>query len=159
MANGVVRGPDGAIYASNDVGTAASTAYLDGTVTLGWADRRIARTGWSIDTSGRYLYAAQTFVPAAIARIDARRPGPRRDLLLRPPAADIAAGLDGLTRDAATACTWPRTGAARSGGRRRRPRRARWLSCRRSGPSAVAFGSARDGRKAARTASAAATST
>jgi sugar lactone lactonase YvrE len=97
MANGVVRGADGAIYASADVGTAGIDRVLSGDVMVGWAKIE-SPNGLVIDTSGRWLYAAQTFVPAAISRIEIANPA-NVETWFRPPADDVAAGLDGMTRD------------------------------------------------------------
>lgn len=96
MANGVVRGPDGAIYASNDLGFGVDRV-LNGSVERLWA-RLFSSNGLVIDTTGRYLFAAQTFQPAAIARIDLANPRSIQTWFLAP-LGDIAAGLDGLTRD------------------------------------------------------------
>jgi len=96
MANGVARGPDGATYASNDVGLGIDRV-LGGTVERGWATV-LSSNGLTIDSSGRYLYAAQTFQPAAIARIEIADPA-TVETFFQAPLADIAAGPDGLTRD------------------------------------------------------------
>jgi sugar lactone lactonase YvrE len=142
MANGVTRGLDGAIYASNDVGTGIDRV-LDGVVTRVWA-MLASSNGLVVDTSGRYLYAAQTFVPAAISRIEIADPT-NVETWFSASSADSAAGLDGLTRDA-----HDRIYAAANGGG------AIWRidtdaqACALAhlpplGPSAVAFGSASRG--------------
>ena len=55
--------------------------------------------GLVVDTTGTWLYAAQTFVPAAISRVELADPAVV-ETWYTAPAADSAAGLDGLTRDA-----------------------------------------------------------
>lgn len=96
MANGVTRGPDGAVYASNDFGIGVDRV-LDGQIELAWAQLP-SSNGLAVDSSGRHLYAAQTFVDAAIARIELTDP-PTVSPYFQAPASDRAAGLDGLTRD------------------------------------------------------------
>lgn len=96
MANGVARGPDGAVYASNDFGIGIDRV-LDGQVELAWAQLP-SSNGLVVDSSGRHLYAAQTFVDAAIARIDLADP-PAVSPYFQAPPSDRSAGLDGLTRD------------------------------------------------------------
>ncbi|MDX6582160.1 MAG: hypothetical protein QOI10_1344 [Solirubrobacterales bacterium] len=145
MANGVTRAPNGAIYASNDVGTGIDRV-LGSDVTRGWATVQ-SSNGLVVESSGRYLYAAQTFVPAAISRVEIADPA-NVETWFAAPSADSAAGLDGLTRDA-----HDRIYAAANGGG------AIWRvdadgagACALAhlpplGPSAVAFGSAgRDNR-------------
>ncbi len=147
MANGVVLAPDGAIYASADVGTAGIDRVLGGDVTVGWAKLE-SPNGLVVDTSGKWLYAAQTFVPAAISRIELADPT-HVEAWFRAPPADFAAGLDGLTRD-----DHDRLYVAANGGG------AIWrvdpagAACALAhlpplGPSAVAFGSATQGRNGA----------
>jgi sugar lactone lactonase YvrE len=97
MANGVTPGPDGAIYTSADVGTAGIDRVLDGEVTRSWA-RIESPNGLVVDTRGEWLYAAQTFVPAAISRIELADPT-HVEAWFRAPPADFAAGLDGMVRD------------------------------------------------------------
>jgi sugar lactone lactonase YvrE len=99
MANGVVRAPSGAIYTSADVGTAGIDRVLGGDVTVGWAKVQ-SPNGLVVDTSGKWLYVAQTFVPAAISRIEIADPS-HIDQWFSAPQADAAAGLDGMTRDGA----------------------------------------------------------
>ena len=72
MSNGVARGPDGAVYASNDFGPGVDRV-LDGAVTLTWASVP-SSNGLVVDTSGEWLYVAQTFVPAAISRVEIADP-------------------------------------------------------------------------------------
>jgi hypothetical protein len=98
MSNGIARGPDGAYYASNDFGNGIDR-FLNGQVTDNWSQVETPN-GLVIDSTGRYLYAAQTFKPASIAQIDLAHP----ELVTTYAAAsapDIAAGPDGITRDGA----------------------------------------------------------
>ncbi len=96
MANGVVRAADGTLFASSDVGLGIDRITPAGAVTLRWAVV-LSPNGLAIDRVGRYMYAAQTFAPAAIVRIDLRDPSQVSTYISAP--ADIAAGLDGLTID------------------------------------------------------------
>ncbi|HEX6389554.1 MAG TPA: SMP-30/gluconolactonase/LRE family protein, partial [Solirubrobacteraceae bacterium] len=96
MANGLARAADGTIYASNDLGLGIDRIAPDGTVTVRWAPV-LSPNGLAIDRAGRYLYAAETFQPAAIARIDLRTR--RVQTYATPGLEDIAAGPDGMTID------------------------------------------------------------
>lgn len=96
MANGVARGPGATIYASNDVGTGIDRIQHRG-VELGWATLA-SPNGLIADSSNRYLFANQTFAPAAIQRIPFDHPESAKTFYSAGPA-DIAAGFDGLTRD------------------------------------------------------------
>ena len=98
MANGLARGADGAFYASNDAGTSIDRVEA-GEVQQHWADVP-SPNGLAIDTKQRYLYAAQTFQPAAVKRIDMRDPSQVTDHFVAPPES-IAAGPDGMTIDEA----------------------------------------------------------
>ncbi len=98
MANGLVRGPDGSFYASNDFGSNIDR-IRDGETERGWAKVE-SGNGLVIDSSGRYLYAAQTFRPAAIARVDLTDPSQVTTYMLADEP-DYPAGLDGLAIDAA----------------------------------------------------------
>ena len=97
MANGIVRGPDGAIYASNDF-AGGIDKVVNGKVEDDWSKVETPN-GLVIDTAGRYLYAAQTFKPASIARIDLADPTREEEFWAAQPGADAAGGPDGLTRD------------------------------------------------------------
>jgi sugar lactone lactonase YvrE len=97
-ANGVVRGPDGAFYASNAVG-ANVDRVVNGETERGWAQVQ-SGNGLTIDSTGRWLYAAQTFRPAAIQQVDLRDPSKVTPFVEAGPD-DTAAGLDGMDRDAA----------------------------------------------------------
>ena len=142
MANGVTRGPDGAIYASNDFGPGVDRV-LDGQVTLTWATVA-SSNGLVVDTTGTWLYVAQTFVPAAISRVEIADPA-NVETWYAAPAADSGAALDGLTRDAHDRLYV----AANLGGEVWRVQDA-GPGCVLAhlppvGPSAVAFGSAENG--------------
>ena len=142
MANGVARGPDGTIYASNDFGSSLDRVLPNGMVQLGFAQVQ-SGNGLVVDTSGRYLYAAQTFVPASIARVDLTDPS-RVDQYAAPGPEDISAGLDGMTRDEHDRIF----AAANGGGQVWRVDRDRSICALARGltlPSAVAFGGGRTG--------------
>jgi sugar lactone lactonase YvrE len=96
MANGVVRGPDGSYYASNDFGSNIDRVE-NGVTERGWSHVD-SGNGLAIDMQGRYLYVAQTFRPAAIQRIDLSDPTNVTPYVTAGPE-DISAGLDGMTRD------------------------------------------------------------
>jgi sugar lactone lactonase YvrE len=96
MSNGLARDPAGAIYASNDVGTNIERV-VDGRVERGWA-RVTSANGLAVSADGRYLFANQTFQPAAIQRVDITDPS-RVEQYAAPGPEDMAAGLDGLTID------------------------------------------------------------
>jgi sugar lactone lactonase YvrE len=98
MSNGIARGPDGAYYASNDFGDGVDR-FLNGAVTDNWAQVQ-SPNGLVIDSTGRYLYAAQTFRPASIAQIDLAHPE-LATTYFAASGADIFAGPDGITRDRA----------------------------------------------------------
>lgn len=97
MGNGLVRGPDGSFYASNDGGSNIDR-IRNGRTERGWA-RVESGNGLAIDRAGRYLYAAQTFRPAAVSRVELATA--RTSEYVRADPADIAAGLDGMDRDEA----------------------------------------------------------
>jgi sugar lactone lactonase YvrE len=99
MANGVVRGPDGAIYGSNNI-AGNIDRVVAGQVEDDWA---VVQTpnGLAIDSAGRYLFAAQTFKPASIARIDLADPKRVEPFFEASGPPDIAGGPDGATIDAA----------------------------------------------------------
>jgi sugar lactone lactonase YvrE len=99
MANGVARAADGTIFASDDVGTHIDRVDPHGTVHRRWAKVPSAN-GLAIDPTGRYLYAAQTFVPAAIRRVDIANPA-HVTTYAQPGPSGRAACLDGLAIDAA----------------------------------------------------------
>jgi hypothetical protein len=96
MGNGLVRGLDGSFFASNDFGSSIDR-IRGGKTERNWANVQ-SGNGLTIDPSGRYLYAAQTFVPAAVARVDLLNPSSVTTHSSSP--SDAAAGLDGMDRDA-----------------------------------------------------------
>jgi len=97
MANGVARATDGTIFASNDCGTHIDRVDPGGRVHRQWAKVPSAN-GLAIDSAGRYLYASQTFVPAAIKRIEIADPA-NITLHAQPPPLARGALLDGLAID------------------------------------------------------------
>jgi sugar lactone lactonase YvrE len=99
MANGVVRAPDGCVYASSDVSQWIERIEPDGVVDRRWA-RVWSANGLALDQEGRYLYAAQTFAPAAIVRVELDRPD-AVTTLARPRPSARAAMPDGLAIDSA----------------------------------------------------------
>ena len=100
MANGVARGSDGTIYATNDFGMNVDRiGRAGGEAERGWA-KVDSGNGVAIDSTGRWLYVAQTFRPAAIQQVDLRDPSSVTPLVVAEPA-DSAAGLDGMAIDAA----------------------------------------------------------
>lgn len=99
MANGLVRAPDGAFYASNNAGRNIDR-IVDGETDRGWAQVE-SGNGLAVDLAGRYLYAAQTFRPAAIARVDLQDPSKVTTFAAPSDPADLSAGLDGMVRDGA----------------------------------------------------------
>ena len=96
QANGLVRGPDGAVYASNDFGHGIDR-FAGGKLEDDWSKVQTPN-GLVIDTTARYLYAAQTFKPASVARIDLADPSKEEPYFEAGPA-DQAGGPDGMTRD------------------------------------------------------------
>ena len=156
MSNGVARGPDGAVYASNDFGPGVDRV-LDGQVTLNWA-AVASSNGLVVDTTGTWLYVAQTFVPSAISRVEIADPA-HVETWYTAPAADSSAILDGLTRDAhdrlyAAANLAGEVWRVKEGGPA-----ASSPTCRRSARARSPSAPRRRAREAAPRASAAATST
>ena len=101
MGNGLVRGPDGSFYASDDGGVNIDRISETGQTERGWA-KVITGNGLVIDSSGEYLYAAETFRPAAIARVPLAEPGAANtEWMLAADPRDWPAGLDGMAIDAA----------------------------------------------------------
>ncbi len=97
MANGLAYDLDRTIYGSDDVGLRGIDRFRNGKVETQWAEVTSAN-GLAVDRAGRYLYANQTFVPAAIARVDLRDPS-KVETFARPGPEDTSAGLDGMTID------------------------------------------------------------
>lgn len=96
MANGIVRGPDGAFYASNDFAGGIDRVF-QGKVEDDWSKVETPN-GLVIDTAGRYLYVAQTFRPASVAKIDLADPS-KQTYFFEATGPDLPAGPDGMTRD------------------------------------------------------------
>ena len=97
MANGVVRGTDGTIYASDDFAAVLDRVTPRGTVTRGWATPKNPN-GLALDPNGRWLYANLSFAPTKIVRIDRRDPR-AVTTYADPGPADANAFLDGLAID------------------------------------------------------------
>ena len=97
MANGLARDPRGYFYASNDFGMNIDRVK-DGKTEHGWA-KVDSGNGLAVDQEGKWLYANQTFRPAAIQRVNLET-GQTEDWLRAAPE-DTAAGLDGMVRDGA----------------------------------------------------------
>jgi gluconolactonase len=96
MANGVARAPDGTIFASNDFGSKLDRIRA-GRVNHGWAEVE-SGNGMAVNTSGRFLYVAQTFVSEpAIKRVEIADPSNVTTLASAPE--ESGAALDGMTRD------------------------------------------------------------
>jgi sugar lactone lactonase YvrE len=91
------RGPDNELYTSNDFSTHIAKV-VHGRAEVEWGQVLTSPNGLVVDPSGKFLYAAQTFQPAAVARIPLATGGTATNWFSAP-AADIAAGLDGMTRD------------------------------------------------------------
>jgi sugar lactone lactonase YvrE len=143
MANGVAIDPDGVLYASSDVGDGIDR-IVDGQVENNWASV-VSGNGLVVDRRADYLYVAQTFQPAAIKRVEIANPA-NVDTYVEAPPTDIAAGLDGMTRDGRD-----RLYVAANGGGQvwrvdtNRQICALWTGAPfPSGPSAVAFGHGTD---------------
>jgi gluconolactonase len=98
MGNGVDRGPDGSFYASNDFGSNIDR-IRNGQTERGWAKVE-SGNGLQVDSTGKWLYVAQTFRPAAIQRVEIANPQNVVPFAVPPPE-DTSAGFDGMDRDAA----------------------------------------------------------
>ena len=98
MSNGVTRGPDGAVYASNDFGPGIDRV-LDGEVTLNWAAGRVVERARGRQRPERGCTSRRRSSRGDLAR-RARRSRPTSRPGTRRPRPTPAAILDGLTRDA-----------------------------------------------------------
>jgi sugar lactone lactonase YvrE len=99
MSNGVARAPDGSFYASNDsLPGGVDRVSPDGTVTVNWANVTSAN-GLVVDPRNRWVYAAQTFQPAAIQRVSVADPS-HVEPYATTAGADEVGGPDGMTSDA-----------------------------------------------------------
>ena len=96
MANGLARGPDGSIYATNDFGNDIDRVK-NGHVTHPWA-KVFSTNGVVVSPDNRYVYVDQTFQPAAIQRISVADPSQVSQYVAAAPA-DMSAGLDAMTQD------------------------------------------------------------
>jgi hypothetical protein len=96
MGNGVDRGPDGAIYASNDFGMNIDR-IVDGETERGWA-KVDSGNGLQVDSTGKWLYVNQTFRPAAVQRVEIADPSNVTPFAVAP-VEDMSAGFDGMDRD------------------------------------------------------------
>lgn len=97
MANGIARGADGSIYASNNLGLKLDRITRNGVTRNGWASLKSAN-GLAVGKNGRYLYANQMFeTPSTIAKIDTKDPSKIYTYYTSPE--PLNALFDGLTRD------------------------------------------------------------
>jgi sugar lactone lactonase YvrE len=99
QANGVARARDGSLFTSNDIANEIVRVSPSGAVERHWSDID-SPNGLVIDRRNRYLFAAQTFTPAKISRFELDNPE-HVTTFFEAPEENIAAGLDGLTRDGA----------------------------------------------------------
>jgi sugar lactone lactonase YvrE len=97
MANGVELAADGIVYASNDVGLGIDRVGPEGQVQLRWAIG-FSPNGLAIDSTNRYLFAAQTFQPAAVLRVEIANPA-RVETYAAATGTDIFGGPDGMAID------------------------------------------------------------
>jgi sugar lactone lactonase YvrE len=97
MANGIARGKDGFVYASNTGGLKLDRISPAGVTENGWASSPSAN-GLVVGRNGRYLYANQMLVtPSSIAMIDTRDPSKTYTYFTSPEAGNQL--FDGLARD------------------------------------------------------------
>ena len=94
MANGVVRAPNGTLYASSVASASLDRVLRGGPAERAWATPRSSN---GLALRGRYLFANVSLPPTEIIRIDTRDPS-KIVPWAAPPAADANAFLDGLTR-------------------------------------------------------------
>ena len=97
MANGIARGKDGFIYASNNLGLKLDRISPENETVNGWASLGSAN-GLAVGKNGRYLFANQMFeTPSKIARIDTTDPSKVLPFFTSPETANVL--FDGLARD------------------------------------------------------------
>ena len=96
MANGLARGPDGAIYATNDFGSDIDRVK-NGRVAHPWA-KVFSTNGVVVSHDNHYVYVDQTFQPAAIQRITVAHPSEVTPYVIAS-SEDMAAGPDDMTQD------------------------------------------------------------
>ncbi len=142
MANGLATGPDGAIYASDDFGTGIDRV-VGGEVENAWA-QVVSSNGLVVDRAGEYLYAAQTFQPAAIVKVPIADPASASTYVQAPPG-DTSAGPDGMTRDGLDRLYVAANGAGQIWRVNRRREICSLAETAPLGPSAVSFGRGRRG--------------
>ena len=99
QANGLARAPDGSFYTSNNIAGEIVHVLANGTVERNWSNID-SPNGLVIDAQERHLFAAQTFTPAKITRFELANPR-SAETYFSAASEDMAAGLAGLTRDAA----------------------------------------------------------
>lgn len=146
MANGLVRGPSGEYYASNDIVGGIERISPDGTtIERRWADVNSAN-GLVIDRAKENLFAAQTFQPSAIARVPLGDPDAASIYYSAPPG-DVAAGLDGMVRDRRNRLYVAANGAGEVWRVNRKPEACSLASMAAfpDGPSALTFGRGKRG--------------
>ena len=104
MANGIARGKDGTIFASNDLGQKLDEITPEGETINGWATLDSAN-GMTISRNGKYLYANQSGLtsssdprqPSRISRIEIADPAKIITYFESPVPGNLI--FDGLTRD------------------------------------------------------------
>ena len=146
MGNGLARGPGGEYYASNDIVGGIDRISPDGTtVEHRWANVNSAN-GLVIDRAKQTLFSAQTFQPAAIARVPLDDPAAASTYFSAPPA-DVAAGLDGMVRDRRNRLYVAANGAGEVWRVNRKPEACSLASMPAfpDGPSALTFGRGKRG--------------
>ena len=99
QANGLAKGPDGSYYTSNNIAGEIARVLPNGTAQRNWSTID-SPNGLAIDTQERYLFAAQTFTPAKVTRLELANPA-NAEVYFSAASEDMAAGLDGLARDGA----------------------------------------------------------
>ena len=98
QANGMARGPDGTYYTSNNIGGEIVRVTPDGMFSEFVQSE--SPNGLAVDSTGEYLFAAETFRPAKVLRFSLADPS-QVDVWFEATGGDMPAGPDGLTRDAA----------------------------------------------------------
>jgi sugar lactone lactonase YvrE len=97
MANGIARGPEHSIFASNDISPGGIDRVQQGRMPeLNWGTV-LSPNGMVSDSSRDSLFVNQTFTASAIQRVPFDDPGAAAPYF-QAPAADAAGGLDGLAR-------------------------------------------------------------
>jgi len=145
MANGLVRGPDGSFYASNDIVGGIDRITPDGQVEHRWSDV-VSANGLVLARDKASLLSAQTFTAAAIARVPLDDPA-AIETYYAAPAEDTAAGLDGMIRDRRDRLYVAANGAGEVWRVNRSPAACSMASMAPfpDGPSALAFGRGKRG--------------